>query len=542
MNDPVTFYLFHNLDSLAAAYYAGTGRTLKEGGAGQNFAEGRSLAVAGDGWIVLNTSVPWYAGRGRVGKIRTSVGESIHTYQYALSSSNVGGPSDQVPEGGPRWLSEGSADFLNFQALSHAGLVSYKDERASIEPWGFVRHAKYVEGQLSDMETYTGFQGVRGNEYKFSLMAAELLAAHAGQRALLEVYGWLRPGSTWEEAFLKAFGVTVDQFYQMFEAHRAAGFPLFELPIRKPVDPLTQVYKFAPTHAPPPEANGEREPSRGSASARAAKFGLPSNLEWVIGDGVHPEEIEAVMRGAQIMYEFGRYAGLPDVEEPIKVYLHHDFDTIASTYADETGWSVGNSQEFWERRPAPWANAGRGFTFFRLHPPELSPGDSLRRIRDMSAHEFAHTVYQHGLRSLSPADVNYPSRPRWIKEGMAVFYTAMALSHAGVNPYDNQRLYSLQKELEVYRPLSEIESWPDWSERDAITCIYQCGFLAVELLAAHVGIQPLGNYYSEKPAGSTWQESFQAAFGMTVEKFYELFEAHRSAGFPELELPKTRPE
>ena len=116
MNDPVTFYLFHNLDSLAAAYYAGTGRTLKEGGAGQNFAEGRSLAVAGDGWIVLNTSVPWYAGRGRVGKIRTSVGESIHTYQYALSSSNVGGPSDQVPEGGPRWLSEGSADFLNFQA------------------------------------------------------------------------------------------------------------------------------------------------------------------------------------------------------------------------------------------------------------------------------------------------------------------------------------------------------------------------------------------------------------------------------------------
>ena len=52
----------------------------------------------------------------------------------------------------------------------------------------------------------------------------------------------------------------------------------------------------------------------------------------------------------------------------------------------------------------------------------------------------------------------------------------------------------------------------------------------------------LTNYYAQKPAGSTWQESFQAAFGMEVEKFYELFEAHRAAGYPELELPKTRPE
>ncbi len=122
-------------------------------------------------------------------------------------------------------MSEGSADFLNFQALSHAGVGSYKDERASIEPWGFVRHAKYVEGQLSDMETYTGFQGVRGNESKISLIAAELLSAHAGRSALLDFHSLLQPGTTWQESFQAAFGMTVGEFYGLCEAHRAGGSP-----------------------------------------------------------------------------------------------------------------------------------------------------------------------------------------------------------------------------------------------------------------------------------------------------------------------------
>ena len=35
-----------------------------------------------------------------------------------------------------------------------------------------------------------------------------------------------------------------------------------------------------------------------------------------------------------------------------------------------------------------------------------------------------------------------------------------------------------------------------------------------------------------------WREAFERAFGMTVEEFYELFEEHRAAGFPEVEVSK----
>ena len=38
--------------------------------------------------------------------------------------------------------------------------------------------------------------------------------------------------------------------------------------------------------------------------------------------------------------------------------------------------------------------------------------------------------------------------------------------------------------------------------------------------------------------GTTWQEAFQAAFGMTVEEFCEIFAEHRAAGFAELDSPK----
>ena len=35
-----------------------------------------------------------------------------------------------------------------------------------------------------------------------------------------------------------------------------------------------------------------------------------------------------------------------------------------------------------------------------------------------------------------------------------------------------------------------------------------------------------------------WRLAFEAAFGMTIDEFYELFEEHRAAGFPEMEIPK----
>ena len=63
----------------------------------------------------------------------------------------------------------------------------------------------------------TDSTGVRGNGYKLGLMAGELLASLAGQSSLFDFYKLLQPGTTWQEAFGAAFGMTVEEFYELFE-------------------------------------------------------------------------------------------------------------------------------------------------------------------------------------------------------------------------------------------------------------------------------------------------------------------------------------
>ncbi len=69
------------------------------------------------------------------------------------------------------------------------------------------------------------------NRYPYFLLAVELLASQVGEHGLLRYYLALKqPGTTWPEVFREAFGMTVEEFYQLFEEHRAAGFPELNVP------------------------------------------------------------------------------------------------------------------------------------------------------------------------------------------------------------------------------------------------------------------------------------------------------------------------
>ncbi len=85
------------------------------------------------------------------------VHELVHAgYQYGQSGLSVGGAHSRVPDAGPRWLSEGSAEFLAYRAASADGVLSYQAERESKDPWGFVRQAQYIEKPLRELETWDG--------------------------------------------------------------------------------------------------------------------------------------------------------------------------------------------------------------------------------------------------------------------------------------------------------------------------------------------------------------------------------------------------
>ena len=127
---------------------------------------------------------------------------------------------------GPTWLMEGAAIFQSLRGRNKAGLSpTYEQSR---EGW-FVPEARSVDTSLEEMETNAGLQAVSGG-YRYAMMGTELLASLTGEKALITYWTLIGPETPWQEAFQSAFGMTIEEFYVLFEEHRAAGFPKLELP------------------------------------------------------------------------------------------------------------------------------------------------------------------------------------------------------------------------------------------------------------------------------------------------------------------------
>ena len=56
---------------------------------------------------------------------------------------------------------------------------------------------------------------------------------------------------------------------------------------------------------------------------------------------------------------------------------------------------------------------------------------------------------------------------------------------------------------------------------------YHLGFLAAEWLVNHADEPSLLEFYRQLPSSGSWEEAFAAAFGLTIDEFYEAFESYR---------------
>ena len=135
-------------------------------------------------------------------------------------------------------------------------------------------------------------------------------------------------------------------------------------------------------------------------------------------------------------------------------------------------------------------------------------------------------------------------------------HTLIGAEQRGITYSDSRRHWvSFTKAADI--PLRDAEIHPANQPSDVllhhdrkqiIDCTYRCGALAAELLASHVGLSKLPNYWMELETRMVplrvqgdrgWPEAFENAYGMTVDEFYALFEEHRAAGFPEVEIPMS---
>ena len=331
----------------------------------------------------------------------------------------------------------------------------------------------------------------------------------------------------------------MEEFYELFEEHRAAGF-------LEPGSPESADGKMS---APGPFDHLLQDPS------------LPPFIRWDVESTVDSRDVEAAIWGVKLMGELQQSLGLPDSEVPINIVIYKDMEKMASNYAIAVGWDLETSRKY-------WANAGgvsgRGNIYLRASTPQRLRTEP-NHLMPAMVHELTHAHFQAGISGLM-TDLSGHSRgstevPRWLAEGTAMLVTAMLLRENYPEIYfqhERFRAEEASSALATGLTLRDSETWPpseagrvgmDEAGLNIVGCIYSCGYFAAELLASRVGVGKLFDYYLllepwMTPGGSEqdfprpgWRLAFEKAYDMTVEEFYELFEDHQAAGFPDPEGP-----
>ena len=152
--------------------------------------------------------------------------ENIHTaFQFDLlgfhtrSSANS---LDQRSSEMPAWFTEGMASYY--------GLLITSFHRDGTYSW--CRQWCGTGDRLPlDRTSLSSAEDRETCEYLCGALAIELLASIVGHRHIVDIYTMRRPGQTWQQAFEGAFGISVPDFYAMYDEHRNAGFPELNPPI-----------------------------------------------------------------------------------------------------------------------------------------------------------------------------------------------------------------------------------------------------------------------------------------------------------------------
>ena len=118
---------------------------------------------------------------------------------------------------GPIWLLEGMAEYAEALYRAEVGPRTYQELRDD--------NAFAVASWAGTLEA-TGDQ-IFVEGYVLGFLAVDLLVQRAGEDALLAFYRSTSTGLPWRDAFSEVFGISVDEFYEEFELHRAENRSLF---------------------------------------------------------------------------------------------------------------------------------------------------------------------------------------------------------------------------------------------------------------------------------------------------------------------------
>ena len=173
-------------------------------------------------------------------------GDLAHEYLHALQTPMLIDFLDS-----PEWFTEGSAEYFKFRWLAETNVASASSEKLTYADY----RSKIIDGfESQDPATLRSDEG-EAVQYKLGFLAIEYLTAQTSENEN-GVATFFTNASVLENIlgfrtrFQNVFGISLDDFYACFAAHREVGFPQPGEPCGASSDPPT------PAPAPAPAANG----------------------------------------------------------------------------------------------------------------------------------------------------------------------------------------------------------------------------------------------------------------------------------------------
>lgn len=169
---------------------------------------------AGAGWGAMNYKYSIENGRPILdpGKRAAVAHEIFHVWHKAIDGSPGNNNRDpRLPEGIPLWFAEGNANFFGFAMAQISLKDSYRAGRVS-------QVDRYMQSSTRPLKEHIFWDS---NPYGIGQAAAEYLVASVGMQKVMDVYVKMGGGQTFATAFQDSIGISVEDFYTLFESVRA---------------------------------------------------------------------------------------------------------------------------------------------------------------------------------------------------------------------------------------------------------------------------------------------------------------------------------
>lgn len=140
----------------------------------------------------------------------------------------------------------------------------------------------------------------------------------------------------------------------------------------------------------------------------------------------------------------------------------------------------------------------------------------------LSAHEYVHIYQLHNGCVPPDTDWNYP---KWFLEGEAEWLTYKVMQEANlISSWSNTQQVFLPRAKQQTGLLKSFEK-----QKEVDHSVYPLFAMAIDYLMKNKPIKTLDDFCANLAGGKgmSMSEAFEAAFGISLDKFYEDFEAYR---------------